>query len=84
MTKKELIDIVANEHKTDPYKSNDNLIETKQKLLTENKSKYDRHINSINDNSKKEFSEIFDDYQKTTAQKYMQNFNKKYNKWNNR
>lgn len=79
----ELIDIVTNEHTTSPYNSTDDKIKLKEKLLELNKEKYEKHINSINNNSQKEFSEIFDDYQKTSAKKYMQDYTKEYNNWQN-
>lgn len=83
LSEEELIDIVANEHKSEPYKSSEELTEKKEKLLSENKDKYEKHINSITEGSQKEFSEIFDKYQKTSTQKYMQNFNKEYSEWHN-
>lgn len=80
----QLIDIVTNEHNTSPYVSKEENIVLKEKLIELNKEKYDKHIHSINNNSQKEFTEIFNKFQKTSSQKFMENFHKEYENWHNR
>jgi len=79
----ELIDIVANEHIDNPYISTEDTQTLKNKLIELNKEKYDRHMSAINNNSQKEFTEIFDDFQKTSGKKYMENYDKQYTNWQN-
>lgn len=79
----ELIDIVANEHIDNPYINTEEILSTKEKLIELNKEKYDRHMNAISKNSQKEFNEIFEDFQKSSGKKYMQNYTKEYNNWQN-
>jgi len=79
----ELIDIVTNEHTTNPFISTEENIALKEKLLELNKEKYDKHIKSINNGSQKEFTDIFDKFQKLGAKKYMENYSKEYTNWHN-
>ena len=77
----ELVEIVANRHKNNPFTPTTQELEKKQELIKSNKSKYDKHMKAITNNSQKEFSELFDDFQKESIKEYQQNFNKKYNLW---
>jgi hypothetical protein len=77
----ELIDLVTNEHNTNPYISSEEDIELKEKLIELNKEKYDKHIENINNDTQKEFSKKFVTFQKSNGKKYMKNFNKEYNNW---
>jgi hypothetical protein len=79
----ELINIVANEHIDNPYIPSEDSIKLKEKLVELNKDKYNHHINTISNNSQKEFIEIFDEFQKTSGKKYMENFEKEYSNWHN-
>lgn len=77
----ELVDIVISKHKDSPYTPTDDLIAKKQQLIKDNQSKYNTHIKSISNNSQKEFSELFEDFQKISGKKYFENFKKEYEKW---
>jgi len=80
----ELIDLVSNIHNTSNYKSLKEEKKQKEILINNNKEKYDNHINSINNNSQKEFNKLYEDYQKSTEEKYKTNFEEKYILWQNK
>ena len=50
-------------------------------MIDFNREKYDTHMQAINNESRREFSEIFDKYQKESLKKYANNFTQKYNNW---
>lgn len=77
----ELVDIVITQHQDNPYQSSKELISEKNKLIQDNQQKYDNHMKSISSNSQKEFSELFNDFQKLSGKKYYENFEKEYINW---
>ena len=77
----ELIDLVTNTHSTRAFTINEELKSMKQELLEIHKEKYNSHMLKITNNSKREFSNLFDRFQKTSAEKYRLDFSKKYNNW---
>lgn len=81
LSEESLIDMVENIHHSDPYIPNNDHIKLKEKLLEINKDKYDNHMAKITDKSKSEFSDKFDKFQKTEAQKYFIDYTKEYNLW---
>ena len=81
LSEEALIDMVANIHSSDPYVPTQEDITLKTKLIDFNREKYDTHIRAINNDSRKEFSEIFDKFQKESMPKYAENFRKSYNNW---
>ena len=60
LSEEALIDMVANIHSSEPYIPTEEDITLKTKLIDFNREKYNKHIKSISNESKKEFSEIFD------------------------
>lgn len=77
----ELIDLVTNTHSTGAFTISEDLKSMKEELLEINKEKYNSHMLKITDSSKQEFSQLFDKFQKTSAEKYRLNFSKEYGKW---
>jgi len=77
----DLIDMVANIHQSDPYTPTEEHITLKTKMIDFNREKYDTHMQAINNESRREFSEIFDKYQKESLNKFASNFTNKYNNW---
>jgi len=77
----ELIDMVSNIHSTSHFKTTENDLILKTKLIDFNREKYDTHKKLISKYSLKEFSETFDEYQKLSMPRYATNFNKEYNNW---
>ena len=77
----ELVDKVLLRHKNQPYTPTQEEIQTKQQLLTSNQSIYSTHVNSITNNTQKEFSSLFDKFQKYSAQEYQKDFEKEYTYW---
>lgn len=76
-----LIDLVKSNHENNPYTPSQEDISKKKELIESNKNKYDTHIKNISNNTQKEFSELLDDFQKSSGKKYQQNFEKEYTKW---
>ena len=83
MSEVELIDMVANIHNTSVFHISDEQKNIKEKLIEQNKEIYEKHKKAITTDSQKEFSKIFDNYSKTSAEKYKLNYNKEYNNWQN-
>jgi len=81
MNEVSLVNLVATKHKNNPYVATEEERNTKLELLEKNKTKYDLHMKSISNNTQKEFSKLFDKFQKSSSQKYFQNFTKEYNCW---
>ena len=77
----ELVEIVADRHEKQPFIPTEEEIQIKQKLISENKTKYNKHKQAITNNTQKEFSNLFEDYQKNSIKAYQQNFNKEYALW---
>ena len=77
----ELVEKVKARHKENPYSPTEELLLEKQKLIRDNEVKYKKHINNITDNTQKEFSELFDRYQRLSSMKYTNNFNNEYYNW---
>ncbi len=77
----ELIDMVTNIHQTNKYTVSSELREKKELLLSANKAKYDKHKKAITNSSQSSFSEVFDDYQKSTGSKYHRDFEQEYINW---
>jgi len=78
-----LIDMVTNIHTTEKYEPNEEDITLKTKLIDFNREKYEKHMKAVTDESRREFSEIFDDFQKEAMPKYAENFTKEYTNWQN-
>lgn len=76
-----LVEMVAAEHKNNPYTPTEEEIEIKQKLINNSAQKYNTHKKCISNYSQQEFSQIFDKHQRLSAKKYINNFNKEYNNW---
>lgn len=81
MNEVSLIDLVASTHKSNPYIPSAEEISSKQTLIENNKNKYNTHKKAITHNTQKEFSELFDDFQKLCIKKYQQDFEKEYALW---
>lgn len=79
----QLIDMITNIHATSDFSPSEEDYELKSKLIDFNRVKYDTHMNSISNNTQREFAEIFDEYQKLSSEKYRQNFTENYNNWQN-
>jgi len=77
----ELVEMVADRHKENPYTPRQEEIQTKQNLISKNQTKYNKHMKAITNNSQKEFSELFEDFQKNSIKSYQENFNKEYTIW---
>ena len=76
-----LVEMVAKEHKNNPYTPTKEEVEYKQKLINNNTQKYNTHKKCISNYSQQEFSQIFDKHQRLSSKKYINNFNKEYNIW---
>ncbi|MGN0961615.1 MAG: hypothetical protein ACI4PF_05405, partial [Christensenellales bacterium] len=81
MNEVSLIDLVAKNHKNSPYTPTAEELSTKLALIENNKSKYDTHKKAITNNTQREFSELFEDFQKYSSKEYQYDFEKQYNKW---
>ena len=81
MSEVNLIEMVAKKHKDEPFIPTEEEIVRKQELIATNANKYNVHMKSITDNTQKEFSKLFDDFQKISTKAYMQDFEKEYEKW---
>ena len=81
MKESTLVEIVAEEHKNNPYTPTQDEIDTKQKLLNNNLNKYNSHKNRISNYTQQEFSQIFDKHQRLSSKKYTTNYNKEYTIW---
>lgn len=81
MNEVSLIDLVANNHKNNPYIPTEEEIKTKQTLIEQNKKEYNTHMSAITNNTQREFSKLLSDFQKTSGKKYQQDFEKQYMKW---
>ena len=77
----ELIKIVHNIHTTVPDLHDATHQNIKQQLLKENENNYTQHIAKITNATQQKFEEKFDKYQKTTGEKYREDFEKAYNNW---
>ena len=77
----ELIDIVANRHNTMHFEISEELANKKQDLLENNENRYVSHLLKSTNESKKEFSSLYDRFQKTTAERYKQDFVYEHSKW---
>ena len=77
----ELVDMVIEKHESNKFTPTEEIINKKNTLISNNKENYDTHINSISENSQREFSELFDDYQKLSGKRYKEDFTKEYNDW---
>lgn len=78
-----LIKMISNMHNDKPYIPTEEYKNLKSELIESNKVKYNTHLNAISNLTQQEFSEIFDDYQKTIAENYKINFEENYNNWQN-
>jgi hypothetical protein len=77
-----LIEKVANNHKNKPFIPTPEELETKQKLIQENQSKYNNHLGGITSHSQRSFSTLFDKYQKhKDTSRFFTNFSKEYTSW---
>ena len=81
MSEVNLIEMVAKKHKDNPFTPTEEEIAKKHDLITTNAIKYNTHMKSISDNSQKEFSQLFDKFQKISTKDYIQDFEKQYMKW---
>lgn len=81
LSEESLIDMVANIHQSSPYSPTEDNITLKTKLIDFNREKYDKHMQSINNESRRKFAEKFDKHQKDTMKKYATNFTKEYSNW---
>lgn len=81
LSEESLIDMVENIHHSDPFipSKDDKLL--KEKLIEINEEKYNNHMNKITDKSRAKFSDEFNKFQKTKAQKFFENYTKEYNNW---
>ena len=77
----ELIDMVANIHNTNKFNGSNDYINLKKIMIENNQEKYNQHKKSITNDSQKEFSKIYEDYQKSTGEYFKQNFGKQYTLW---
>lgn len=83
MSEVNLIDLVAEEHKNNPYTPTEEEITRKQTLINNNQKKYLLHTNSISNRSQKEFNKLFNEFQKYSTKEYHQDFSKQYTSWQN-
>jgi len=77
----ELVDIVIKNHTNNPYTPTQKDIEKKQQLIQKNNKTYTSHKQAITNHSQKEFSELLSQYQKNSSIKYSEDFEEKYNNW---
>ena len=77
----ELIEMVAKQHKQNPFSPTAEEINIKQQLIKKYSDKYNKHQKCISNFSKQEFSKLFDKFQKLSTKKYFNNFNKEYVIW---
>lgn len=76
-----LIDIVVDNHKNSPFTPTEEEIAIKQTLIEKNKNIYDTHKKAITKNTQREFSKLFEDFQKSSIKEYQQDFVKQYTIW---
>ena len=69
-TEVELVDMVENRHQQNPYTPTEEELLKKQNLILQNNTTYSQHINAISDNTQKEFSTLFDKFQKESIKEY--------------
>lgn len=79
----ELIDIVYKLHKEYENTPTENDIELKTKLIDFNRVKYETHKKAITTDTQREFSKLYEEYQKYSTPRYMINFEKSYKEWQN-
>ena len=80
----ELVEIVAEEHKNNPFIPSKEELTIKEQLLQNNSKIYNTHKKCISNYSQQEFSEIFNKHQKLSSNNYFNNFNKEYTNWQNK
>ena len=78
-----LVELVAEEHKNNPYIPTEEEKLTKQKLIMNNAETYNTHKKCISNYSQQEFSELFSKYQKLSGKKYFNNYKQEYINWQN-
>ncbi len=76
-----LVEMVAEEHKLNPFVPTEEELNKKQELISDNADKYSTHKKCISKFSQREFSELFDKHQKLSTKKYLAGFDEQYNNW---
>jgi hypothetical protein len=77
----ELVDMVEKRHKENPYTPTEDEVQQKTKRILSNAKYYDKHKQAITQFTQKEFSDLFQDFQKNSSKKHLENFDKQYTLW---
>jgi antitoxin component of RelBE/YafQ-DinJ toxin-antitoxin module len=77
----DLVEMVAEEHKNNPYIPTEEELQIKQNLLNSNAHKYNTHKKCISNYSQQEFSKLFSKHQQLSSKEYFNNFSKEYDFW---
>lgn len=77
----ELVEMVAEEHKTNSFAPTEKEKTLKQNLIKKNFQKYNTHKKCITNFSKQDFSKLFDEYQRISTKTSTRDFNKTYSNW---
>ena len=81
MKEVDLVKVVKDRHENNAFTPTEELISKKQNLKSKHLSEYARHLKAITKNSQREFSELFDKFQKSSIQEYQEDFEKQYDIW---
>ena len=79
----DLVELVAEEHKNNPFIPTEEEKETKKQLIENNAETYNTHKKCISNFSKQEFSKLFDKHQKLSGKRYFTNHKQEYINWQN-
>ena len=80
-TEVELVDMVYQRHTQNPFVATEHNLNQKNELILRYKTNYHNHNQAISHNSQKEFSKLFENFQKQSTSKYQNNFSKEYGLW---
>ncbi len=83
LSEAKLVELVAEEHKNNPYIPTEKEKSIKQKLIENNAKTYNTHKKCISNYSQQEFSELFNKFQKLSGKKYFSNHKQEYINWQN-
>lgn len=83
LSEAKLVELVAEEHRNNPYIPTEEEKSLKQKLIENNAETYNTHKKCITNYSQQEFSKLFSKYQKLSGKKYFNNYKQEYINWQN-
>lgn len=81
LNNRELIDIIEKSHSEYELKYNETELNNKVALIDFYREIYDNHINSITNETTREFKKNLNEYRKENLKEYKIDYNKKYNEW---